>query len=178
IHDDQGMGHRQSCLPGCGNGFEQRSAARQDIVDDQRTIIDSDCAFNQFAQPVILRLLAYDERSPVSFRAVRISVISNRRGNGNGADLKATQTIDSGAGQRLMCELTDQPAGRRVGHQRPTIDIEWARVSGGEGKSLLSVPFKRSSIVKCLRKFLLNRHNLSSRLSKTPALYTTVQLPV
>src|SRR5215467_9356238 len=172
------MGHRQSCLPGCGNGFEQRSAARQDIVDDQCAITGPDGTLNEFAQPVILRLLAYDERSPVSFRAVRIGVIRNRRGNGNGADLKATQTIDSEAGQRLMCQLTDQPTGRRVGHQRPTIDIERARLSGGESKSLLSVPFERVSIVKCLREFFLDGHNLSSRLLKMPALYTTGQLTV
>jgi len=69
----------KSRLPRGGDGFEQRPSARQNIVDDEGAIARVEGAFDEFSQPVILRLLPHDERSPFPLRISGVGEIGDRR---------------------------------------------------------------------------------------------------
>src|SRR6185295_8199411 len=158
IHDHERLIYHQACLAGGGNRLQEGSTAGQHIVYDQRVISRAHCSFNQLPQSMVFRLLTYDKSPPIPSRSGSIAIVRDSRGNRDCADFKASKAVDLHLCQGIMRELSHEPARPGIGHQRSTIDIEGALLTGRKYKLLNGVPLERLRIVKCASKIVSYCH--------------------
>jgi hypothetical protein len=120
------MGHSQACPSSSRNSLKKRASAGEDIIYDHGSIPWLKRSFDEFPEPMILRLLPHHEGPPRSRWLGYESKVRDTGGNGNRSDFQPTKTVEFDRPQRFVREAGHKTARPWMGHQRPAIDVEWA----------------------------------------------------
>src|SRR5512134_86516 len=142
------MCHGQAGLSGSSDGLEKRSSAGEHIIHDHGSIPWLKRSFDEFSEPMILRLLPHHEGPPCSLRLRHERKIRDAGGNGDRYDFQSTETVEFHGPQRFVCQAGDKAARPWVGHQRTTIDIEGTGLTGRQCESFNWVPLERLRVMK------------------------------
>ena len=142
IYDHQGMSDDQAGSPGSRDGFEKRPPACEHIIDNHSSIPWLERSFDEFPEPMILRLLPHHEGAPRSRQLSRKGKIRDAGGNGNRPNFQSAEAIEFDRPQRVIRQVGYKAARARMGHQRPAIDVKWTPQARSEREPCDGVPLE------------------------------------
>lgn len=94
VHDDQSMSHNQACFPSSRDSLKKRAPACEHIIHNHGSIPWLKRSFDEFSEPMILRLLPHHEGPPCSLRLRHERKIRDAGGNGNRSDFQSAEAVE------------------------------------------------------------------------------------